>query len=141
MKFRHRDAPNVAAGSISLGPVRDHAKIDGDDLFEVDASRDDIDDVVERLEDAGHERVEECTCGPEEACDKCGGSAAGQRDDSEAEDDEAPRAADFTEEELVAMDRNELRSIAGRYDHINGNASGDKLTEELIAQGREEVEE
>jgi len=50
-------------------------------------------------------------------------------------------SSQITEQDLVEMDRDGLRSIAAQYDHINGNASGDELTEELIKQRREEVSE
>ena len=120
-RFRHRDADRRPPNTISIGPVRDKASVDDDGMFAVDPGRDDYEAVVERLVAAGHDLVGE-----------------GERDTGANESD-AARASDHSEDELVAMGRNELRTIATHYDDVNGNASADKLTEELIAKRRAEV--
>jgi hypothetical protein len=124
--FKHRDGER-ATGAISLSPVRDSVPIDEDGHFEVDPDRDDYDDVVKRLEEAGHDRLEDDDGDREDSADQ------------DNADEEHPQASDYTEEDLVEMGRDGLRSIASHYEDINGNASGDKLTEELITKRREEV--
>jgi len=58
MKFRHPDGAD-APDQISLGPVRDSVATDADGVFEVDEDREDYEDVVERLQEAGHTSVEQ----------------------------------------------------------------------------------
>ena len=136
MEFEHRDGGD-GTGAVSLSPVRDNAPVDADGVFEVDEGREDFDDVHERLVEAGHTPID-------------GSSDADGADEDAAEADDSAQEAqedlvelavsDYTEEDLVEMGRDELRSIAAQYDDINGNASGDKLTEDLIAKRREEVD-
>jgi len=128
MKFRHRDAPNAAAGSVSFG-VRDSVPIDEDDAFEVDEGREDFEDVYDRLVEAGHDPLDSDTDDDTE------------NDGDGAGDSDPPQASDFTEDELVEMDRSALRPIAAHYDDVDGNASGDELTEALIQKRREEVDD
>jgi len=132
MEYEHRDG-EAAPGAVSLSPVRDNAPVDADGVFEVDEEREDFDDVHERLVEAGHAPIDNTS--DANAADEADGSA---QDDQE--DGFELQASDYTEEELVEMGRDELRSIAAQYDEINGNASGDKLTEDLIAIRREEVD-
>jgi len=135
--FKHRDGER-ATGAISLSAVRDSVPIDEDGHFEVDADRDDYDDVVDRLEDAGHERLEDDDGDQEDSADQ--DDVDGEADEGDTEE-EHPQASNYTEQELVEMGRDGLRSTASHYEDINGNASGDKLTEELIKKRREEVAE
>lgn len=128
MKFEHADGER-AASAISLGPVRDTVKVEAG-TFEVDDNRDDFDDVVERLIEAGHTPI---------SADTGTDGQDGDGDEAEAEA-EVPPASAYSETELVEMDYRELQSIATQYDEINGNASSDELTEALIKQRREEVE-
>lgn len=123
MRFEHR-AGEGAPSAISLSAVRDKAAIDGDGVFEVDDSRDDFHEVYESLVAAGHEPLEEPADGA----------------DTDERPEDPLQASDFTEEELVKMDRNDLRAIAAEYDDIDGNASTDALTEALIKQCRAETE-
>jgi len=136
MEYEHRDG-EAAPGAVSLSPVRDNAPVDADGVFEVDEEREDFDDVHERLVEAGHTPID----GSSDA-DGVDEDAA-EADNSAQEDQEdllELQASDYTEEDLVEMSRDELRPIAAQYDDINGNASGDKLTEDLIAKRREEVD-
>lgn len=128
MRYQHRDG-EAAPGAVSLTPVRDDAAVDDSGVFAVDEDREDFDAVHEALVDAGHEPLDDSADGDG------GDSDAGES----ADGSDAPQASDFTETELVEMDRPELRPIAAQYDDIDGNASGDKLTEELIKKLREET--
>lgn len=133
MRYQHRDG-EAAAGAISLTPVRDTVPIDEDGVFEVDESRDDFDDVHERLVEAGHEPLED---GVQEAGTDAGD---GDADTDQNGDGGPPPASEFSETEIVEMGRQELRSIAAQYGDVDGNASGDKLTQDLIEKHREETE-
>ena len=131
MRFEHRDGEK-ARSAISLGPVRDTVPV-VDGVFEVSDERDDIEDVLERLTEAGHTPLED-TATADDAV----------KDDPEADDAEAdiPEAGEFSEQQLVEqLDYREKQTIAKQYDGIDGSASDEKLTEELIKQRREEVDE
>jgi len=142
MRYKHRDG-ETATGAVTLTPVRDNAAVDENGVFEVDEDREDFDEVHERLIDAGHEPLE----GGEDESEAATNGSENDGDDEnekadgeEEEDAEVLQASDFTETELVEMDRQDLRSIAAHYDDINGNASAEKLTEKLIQKRREETE-
>jgi len=141
MKYQHRDGAS-ATGAVSLSPVRDNARVDAEGVFEVDGEREDFDEVHERLFEAGHEPLDEDQS--EEDGNQNGDDADAESDLDEDKDEAAGRAvaaSDFTEEELVEMGRQDLRSIAAHYDDdVDGNASEAELTEALIKKRREETE-
>ena len=136
MEYEHRDG-EAAPGAVSLSPVRDNVPVDADGVFEVDEGREDVDDVHDRLVEAGHAPIDDTSDADGADEDAAESSASAQEDQ---EDLVELAASNYTEEALVEMGRDELRSIAAQYDDINGNASGDKLTEDLIAKRREEVD-
>ena len=118
MQYTYTHSDGTRYNTITLGVKGPDVPIDDEGIFEVPA---DVmtDDLRERIESAGHTPVDV--------------------PDDEETAAEPVTASEFDEDELVAMGRNELRSIAAHYDDINGNASGDKLTEDLIAKRRDEV--
>ncbi len=124
MQFKHARADADGRSPpefVGLSRRREAAVADSGE-FTVPDDLDGYDAVVERFIAAGHEPL--------------GDTGDDGADGADA--DGPPPAVAFTESELVAMDRNGLRALAAQYEHINGNASGDKLTEELIAQRRRE---
>lgn len=130
MRYEHRDAPDVAAGVVSLGPVRDDASIDEEGTFEVDGDREDFEELHERLLEAGHEPLD--------------GDDSGHGGDTEDDAEEGAAGlelTELTEQEIVEdLGYNEKQALGAEYDHIDGSASDDKLTEQLIEQLREEQE-
>jgi len=139
MKYKHRDGAS-ATGAVSLSPIRDNARVDAEGVFEVDGEREDFDEVHERLFEAGHEPLDEDQS--EDDADQDGDDTDDESDLDEGEAaGRAVEASDFTEEELVEMGRQDLRSIAAHYDDdVDGNASEAELTEALIKKRREETE-
>jgi len=137
MKFRHRDGEG-SANAISLGPVRDKAAVDADGIFAIDDDRPDAGAVAKRLLEAGHEPLEEL---PEDF----EGEYEDEDEDSEqdggndGDEGSVPTAGLLTETEIAKeLSYAEKQAVAKQYDHIAGNASDDKLTEELIKQSRME---
>jgi hypothetical protein len=137
MKFRHRDGER-SANAISLGPVRDRAAVDADGIFAIDDDRPDAGAVAKRLLEAGHEPLEEL---PEDFEGEYEDSEQDGGNDGDEKDDEGsvPTAGLLTETEIAKeLSYAEKQAVAKQYDHIAGNASDDKLTEELIKQSRME---
>jgi hypothetical protein len=139
MKFRHRDGER-SANAISLGPVRDRAAVDADGIFAIDDDRPDAGAVAKRLLEAGHEPLEEL---PEDFEGEY--EDEGEEEDSEqdggndGDEGSVPMAGLLTETEIAkGLSYAEKQAVAKQYDHIAGNASDDKLTEELIKQSRME---
>jgi len=146
MKFRHRDGER-SANAISLGPVRDRAAVDADGIFAIDDDRPDAGAVAKRLLEAGHEPLEEL---PEDfegeyedEAEQEDSEQDGGNDGDEGDDEgSVPTAGLLTETEIAKeLSYAEKQAVAKQYDHIAGNASDDKLTEELIKQSRMETAE
>lgn len=128
-RYTHRDGDR-AASRITVPGVGSVPIEDG--VFECDPDA----DVHERLVDLGHTPLEGDDP-PDEPVEE--GDAEADDGDGEAAE-EVPPAGAYTEDQLVAMSYDEKRTLASQYDHIDGRSSGDKLTEELIKQRREEVD-
>ena len=142
MKFAHADGTQ-APSRKSLQDGRQIAVKDG--VFEVDPCSDELRD---RLEAKGHTPLEEDDP-PDEPVEDDETADADDDDadvddagDGDEEDVKLPEAGAYTEQQIVEeLDYREKQAIAGQYDHISGNAGEEKLTEELIKQSREEVED
>jgi len=133
--FKHKRAIEDGASPpeyVGL-ELRRKAAVGEEGTFEVPEDIDDYEATVERFVDHGHELLDDVDDEQEDDDDS--------GDDQDPEDETAVQASDYSEDDLVAMGRNELRSIASQYDDINGNASEDKLREELILKLREEADE
>ncbi|MCU4743470.1 hypothetical protein [Natronoglomus mannanivorans] len=142
MKFQHTDG-ELAPRRKSLNDGRQVFVEDG--VFEVDPCSDALRD---RLVEAGHEPLEESPADTavKDDVQKDDADADADTDDADEDDEEEeeklPTAGDYDEETLVnGLDYNEKQELASQYDHIAGNASAEKLTEELIKQRREEVDD
>jgi hypothetical protein len=131
MKFHHRDGEDAAGQAY--GTARPRTYVNDDGTFEVD---DPDEGQVESLVEFGHEPVtaaDESAAETESNDDKTD-------DEDEGDDQDALKASDYTETELVEMGYRDLQSIATHYDDVDGSASADALTEALIEKRREETE-
>lgn len=130
MKFEHCDGEDAPA-RITYG-LRDKAEIE-DGVFTVDDDRDDLEELIDRLTEAGHEPLDDA--GDQE-------DVSDEGDDTDEDNDvDVPSVSEYSEQQLVEdLDYREKQALAGQYDDINGNASDEKLTEELIKQRRKEVD-
>lgn len=150
MRYRHRDG--AEGHTLSLTAVRDKARPGPDGVFEVDEDRPDFVEIHAMLVDEGHEPLEDDSADADNADDDGEPAEDGADQDTEDvdvdvdADDEAdvdqPRASDYSEDELVAMDWGPMQSLAAQYDDIPGSGiSADRMTELLIEQRREEVDD
>lgn len=126
MRYSHKDGDR-AASSIKVPGIGSVSVADG--VFEADTSP----AAHERLVDLGHEPLDD-----QEDTDD---DAEAEETSDEPDEQDTLSLADVSEADLVEMDRNDLRALASEYDDINGNASADKLTEELIAKRRDELDD
>lgn len=131
-RYAHRDGDR-AASRITVPGVGSVSVEDG--VFECEPTP----DVHEKLLDLGHTPLDGDDP-PDEPVEETDGDEDNEADgDDEAE---APAVSEFNEQQLVEdLDYREKQAIASQYDHINGNASEDELTEALIKQRREEVDD